>query len=244
MSTAVLTKRIAEASPGFIARMAGACEILEGLTSTFGQVIVVNKLVVHADAAATAANILAHETLFRLGFASALIGVAFHIAWTLLFYELFKPVNRSLSLLAAFVGLVGCSLLAFASLFYIAPLAVLGHSQYLGAFTLAHQQALALIFLNLNGQAFNIFLVFFGLRMLMTGYLIFRSTFLPRIFGVLLAIDGLGWMLYLDPPLANHLFMFIAIASALAEIPLPWWLLIRGVHVERWKEQAGEAGVI
>jgi hypothetical protein len=90
-------ERIAEASPRFKARMAGVFEVLEGMTSAFGQVFVLGRLVVFSDAAATAANILGHQPLFWLGFVSSLIGVACHIAWTLLFYELFKPVNRSLS---------------------------------------------------------------------------------------------------------------------------------------------------
>src|ERR1700732_1922161 len=98
-----MSERIVEASPRFKARMAGVCQLLEALTATFVQVIIRDKLVVAGNAAATAANILGHEPLFWLGFASSLIGVAFHIAWTVLMYELLKPVNRSLSLLAAFV---------------------------------------------------------------------------------------------------------------------------------------------
>ncbi len=233
-----MMERVAEASPRFKARVAGVFEALEGLTSAFGQVVVLGRLVVFSDAAATAANILGHERLFWLGFASSLIGVAFHIAWTLLFYDLFKPVNRSLSLLAAFVGLVVCAIQALTGLFYLAPLLILQGGNSVSAFTAQQLQALALIFLKLNAYAFDIDLVFFGLWCVLTGYLIFRSTFLPRILAVLLAIDGLGWMTYLYPPLAYHLFPFIAAASALAELPLQLWLLVVGVNDQRWKEQA------
>ncbi len=237
-----MMERIAEASPRFKARMAGVFEALEGLTSAFGQVIVLGRLVVAGNAAATAANILGHERLFWLGFASSLIGVAFHIAWALLFYELLKPVNRSLSLLAAFVGLVVCAMQALTSLLYLAPLLILQGGSSLSAFTAEQSQALALIFLKLNTYAFDIDLVFFGLWCVLTGYLIFRSTFLPRVLGALLAIDGLGWVTYLYPPLAYRLFPFIAAASGLAEIPLELWLLVMGVNVQRWKEQASAAG--
>jgi hypothetical protein len=232
-------ERIAEASPRFKARMAGVFEVLEGMTSAFGQVFVLGRLVVFSDAAATAANILGHQPLFWLGFVSSLIGVACHIAWTLLFYELFKPVNRSLSLLAAFVGLVVCGLQALTSLLYLAPLLILQGGSSVSAFTAEQLQALALIFLKLNAYAFEIDLVFFGFWCVLAGYLIFRSTFLPRILGVLLAIDGLGWATYMYPPMANHLFPFIAAASALAEIPLQLWLVVMGVNPQRWKEQAG-----
>jgi hypothetical protein len=95
----------------------------------------------------------------------------------------------------------------------------------------------------LNSYAFDIYLVFFGFWCVLIGYLIFRSTFMPRILGVLLAISGLGWMIYLSPPLAHRLFPFIAAASALGEIPLELWLIVMGVNVQRWNEQASAAGV-
>ena len=104
-----MMEQMAEASPRLKARMAGAFQLLEALTAGFGQVIVLDRLVVAGNAAATAANILGHERLFWLGFASSLIGVAFHIAWALLIHVLLKPVNRSLSLLAAFFVLVSCA---------------------------------------------------------------------------------------------------------------------------------------
>src|ERR1700736_5613729 len=107
-----MAERIAQASPRFKARLAGVCQLMEALTAAFGTVIVPGRLVVAGNAAATAANILGHERLFWLGFASSLIEVAFHIAWALLLYELLKPVNRSVSLLAAFVILVGCAIQA------------------------------------------------------------------------------------------------------------------------------------
>jgi hypothetical protein len=237
-----MTERIAAARPRSKARLAGVFEALEGLTSSFGQVFVLGRLAVSGNAAATAANILGHQQLFWFGFTSSVLGVAFHIAWALLFYELLRPVNRSVSLLAAFVILVGCAMQALTSLLYLAPLLILTGGSSVSAFTVEQLQSLAVVFLKLNGIAFDIDLVFFGLWCVLTGYLIFRSTFLPRILGVLLAIDGMGWMLYLSPPLAVRLFPFIAAASGLAEIPLQLWLLIAGVNAERWKEQARGAG--
>jgi hypothetical protein len=238
-----VTKRMAEWSPRFKARLAGVFEALEGAGSAGGQVAIRGSLVVTGNAAATATNILGHEQLFLLGFASSLIAVAFHLVWAFLFYNLFKPVNRSISLLATFVILVGCAVQALTSLLYLAPLLILQDGSALSAFTPHQLQALALVFLNVNEQAFDVYLVFFGLWCVLIGYLIFRSTFLPRIIGVLLAIDGVGWMLYLWPPLANQLFPLIAVASGLAEIPLMLWLLVVGVNAERWKEQEAAAGV-
>jgi len=231
-----------ELSPRAKARLAGVFEALEGLTSAFGQVNVLGSLIVVGNATATAANILKHETLFRLGFASSLIGVVFHLGWAFLFYQLFRPVNRSVSFCAVLVILVGCAIQAVAALLYLAPLLVLTAGSSLSALTQPQLQALAYMFLKLNGLAFDSYLVFFGLWCVLTGYLIFRSSFLPRILGVLLAIDGLGWMTFMSPPLGHYLFPAIAVASGLAEIPLQLWLLIFGVNNERWKAQAEGMG--
>jgi Domain of unknown function (DUF4386) len=237
-----MPERITEASPRFKARMAGVFQLLEAVTASFPGVFVLGRLVVDGNAAATAANIVGHERLYWLGFASSLIGVACHVAWALLMYELLKPVNKSLSLLAAFLVFVCCAMQALTSLFYLAPLLILQGGSPLSAFTAEQLQSLALMFLKLNQYAYNIDLVFFGLWCVLTGYLIFRSTFLPRILGVLLAISGLGWVIYLYPPLAYHLFIpYIASASALGEIPLEFWLIVMGVNVERWNEQASAA---
>ena len=236
-----MMERIAETSPRFKGRMAGVCQLMEAVTAAFGEVIIPGKLVVAGNAAATAANILGHEGLFWLGFVLSLIGVAFHIAWALLMYELLTPVSRSLSRLAAFVILVGCAIQALTALLYLAPLIVLQGGSSLSAFTPEQLQALALVFLRLNDYAFQIYLVFFGAWCLLVGYLIFRATFLPRILGVLLAISGLGWVTYLYPPLAHRVYPFIAAASALGEIPLELWLIVMGVNAQRWKEQASAA---
>ena len=241
MSAVVMAeRRAAEASPRIKARMAGVLYLLEGLPAVFQQVVI-SRLIVSGDAAATAANVQANELLFRVWFAAALLAVAFHIAYTVLFYDLFRPVNRTIALLAAAVSLVACALQASAALFQLAPLLVLGGGSSMGALTPGQVQALALLFFNLHTQAFNIYLIFFGFWLIPTGYLILRSTFFPRIIGVLLMLDGLGWVMFLWPPLATALYPVISVVAALGEIPLVLWLLVVGVNEQRWKEQASKA---
>lgn len=225
-------------SPRARARLAGLFEALEGLTSVVGQQYVLTKLVVHGDAAATARNIEAHEAFFRLGFASSVAAVAFHIAWVYLFYQLFRPVNRTLSALSLLIIVAGCGVQAVAAILYGAPLAVLQGVHSLSGLSADQSQGLVLAFLNLNFEAFNTYLVFFGFWCVLAGYLIARSTFMPRILGLLLMLDGLGWSLFLWPPLATFLFPAIAVASGLAEAPLQLWLLAFGVDPRRWEEQA------
>ena len=234
-----MTNRTLEASPRPKARIAGVFYLLTFLTG--GAAVPSFRLVVSGDAAATATNILAHEALFRLGFAALLINVACYIAVTLLFYDLFKPVNRSLSLCAAFFSLVGCAIQAVSSVFFLAPLVVLGGVPYLNVFKVEQLRALALLFFEFYGQAYNIGFVFFGFYCFLIGYLIFKSTFLPRIVGVLMACAGLAWLTFLSPPLANYLSPYNLAVGALAELSLTLWLLVMGVNVERWREQASAA---
>jgi hypothetical protein len=194
------------------------------------------------DAAATATNILGHRSLFQLGFAVYMIEMACQIVITALFYDLLKPAGRSISLVAAFLGLTGCIIKTVSRLFFIAPLFVLGGAHYLSAFNPQQLQALALLFLKVNDHGAGIALVFFGFYALLTGYLILKSTFLPRILGMVSIFGGLGWLTFLYPPLGYRLFPYVALFGLLGATALILWLLVRGVNEQRWKEQADAAG--
>lgn len=122
---------------------------------------------------------------------------------TLLFYHIFKPVNRSLSLLAAILSLAGCV------------------SGALGAFQLAPSPIHPL--------------VFFGWYCLLIGYLIVRSTFLPRILGGLMALGGLGWLTFLSPALAERLSPYNLAPGIIGEGVLALWLVAVGVNAQRWR---------
>ena len=144
-------ERITKMSPRFQARMAGVSYLLGSLTSVFGQMVILGMLVVSGSATATAANILSHESLFRL--------------------------------------------------------------------------------------------VFFGFWCVLIGYLIFRSTFLPRIIGLLMMLAGLSYIMFLSPPLVRYLQPYILFFPGVGQISLTLWLLVMGVNVQRWKEQASAAAV-
>jgi hypothetical protein len=242
MSTDVMKEPITEASPRLMARITGVFYLLTILTGIFAQGFVSGRLVVDGDAAATATNILTHRGLFQLGFAVYLIEMACNIAMTALFYDLLKPAGRSVSLVAAFLGLAGCVIKTFSRVFFIAPLFVLGGAHYLSVFSAEHLQALALLFLKVNDHGAAMALVFFGFYALLTGYLIIRSTFLPRILGVMSVLGGLGWLSFLYPPLGYRLFPYIAAFGILGAVSLLLWLLVFGVNEQRWKEQASAAG--
>jgi hypothetical protein len=242
MSTADMTDRIVKVSPRFTARMAGVMYLLSIVTGVVAVFLVGGTLVVHGDAAATATNIQRHETVFRLSCASFLIGVVCYVAVTALLYTLLRPVNRTLSLLAVFFSLEGCAMWAAGSLFQFAALADLGGGESLSALTMAQAQAQTLTLLNLNDQALSIGIVFFGFYCLALGYLIFRSTFLPRLVGVLLALTGVAYLTYLYPPLEQALAPYLQVPSLLGEGSLTIWLVVMGVNAQRWQETVRAAG--
>ena len=237
-------ERISDASPRLKARVAGLFYLFTATTG-FG-VFVRGKLVVDSDAVATTTNILAHEPLFRLAFLADLLVNPCFVILTLLFYDLFKPVSRGVSLLAAFFSLAGCAIASVVCLFELAPLIVLGGGHNLSAFGVEQLQALALLFLKLHAQGVNISLIFFGSYCLLIGYLIFRSTFLPRILGALMAIAGLSYLTnsfatLLAPAVAAGLFPYILAPGGVAEVSLILWLLVIGVNASKWREQASTA---
>lgn len=240
MSTGAATDRTREASPHLKARIAGVFYLLTILTRIIAEAFVRNRLVVSDDAAATAANVLAHAPLWWWGFAADIVAFASYIALTALLYELFKPVNGSVSLVAAFFSLTASIVQALSSLFHLAPQFLLRGAPPLSGFTAEQLQSLALVFLKLRASAYhNIGLVFFGLYCLLVGILILRSTFLPRILGVLMALAGLSYVPLLSSPLAGSLQPYILVFPAVGQIALCLWLLAIGVNELRWKEQAG-----
>lgn len=235
-----MTEGLAKASPTTRARLTGVVYLLFFVTAILGALIApgISGPGATGDAVATANNIMAHQPSFRVGWALDLISTAFYVALMALFYQLFKPVSRTLALLGMVFGLVGCAVTAFGSLFQLAPLVVLGGSPYLSAFDARQLQALALLFLNLNLQVGYIALVFFGVFQIVLGYLIFRSAFLPRIIGAFVALAGLGWLTFLSPPLANQLLTPLEVLGIAAEASLMLWLLVMGVNAQRWRAWA------
>jgi hypothetical protein len=228
--------RPSEMSPQVYARIAALLYLVTIAAGITAQMVIGGKLIADGDAVTTANNILTHKDLFQLGFTVYLIEMACQIAQTVLFYILLKPVNRNIALLALVFSLVGCTIKTLSRLFYIAPLLVLGGSPYLNIFSSEQLQALSLLLLNINDQAAGIALAFFGISTLLNGYLILRSTFLPRILGVLSMLAGLGWLTFLYPPLGNQLFVYILLLGLLGSAAQILWLLARGVNVEEWNK--------
>ena len=244
MDTTITMGKIREASPRFQARMAGVFAWI-GTTEGFA-IWVRSRLVVDGDAATTAHNILAHERLYRWAIVGDVVSYVAFIIYTLLLYDLFRPVSRRLSLLAAVSNVVGAAIQLSIVVFLLAPLLVLEGARSPSAVNVAESQAL--MFLNSYDYGYAISMVPSGFWNILTGYLIFRSTFLPRILGVLLAISGFYYQVnnfaqFLYPAIAARLEPYVFVIG-MAELLLALWLVVMGVNEQRWKEQASAAGGI
>ena len=216
------------------ARAAGLAWLITFVTGAFAMYIG-GSFIVSGNPAATAANILANESAFRIGTAGNLVATVCYLLATILVYELLKPVNRTVSLVAALFSLLGCGLGALVGVLNFAPLGLLKGAAFLSVFTPEQLQALALSAFSLAARANEIGLVFFGLHIGLVGYLIIRSGLVPRAIGVLLLIGGLCYELnsfgsFLAAPFAKALFPFILLPAFVAELALLVWLLAKGVN--------------
>jgi hypothetical protein len=239
-----MRSRISALSPRLKARTAGVCYLFTIGVGAFDHLMVGGRLIVPGDAATTAHNILASASLYRVAFALDLIPV--YAVVTVLFYELFKPVNRSLSLLAAYFSLLGGAVGSAISVFQLAPLAVLGSAPYLRVFDAAQLQALALTFLNLHEIGFTVSLAFFGFYCFLLGWLIMASTFMPRVLGVLMAVGGMAYVTYsfayiVSPAIAASFLSYPLILGTIGEVALTLWLLMAGLNGQQWNAQAEAA---
>jgi hypothetical protein len=224
--------RTAELSPQVYARVAGLLYLLP--FEAFSLQYVPLRLIVPGDATATANNILANESLFRLGIVSHLIGQVVLILVVLLLYQLLKPVNKNMAVLMVIFNLVSVPLVMLNELNQFAILFLVHNPAGLPA---DQMHTLVSLFLNLHASGLNIVEIFWGLWLFPMGYLVFRSGFLPRIIGILLIIGCVGYLIQfavdlLFPSVSVNIYVFTSLGEAL----FPLWLLIRGVNVAQWEK--------
>ena len=236
---------VAGASPRGLARIAGALYLINIVGGAFAIGIVQARLF-SPDPAATAHNIQTHELLYRSGLAAHTVVTVTNVPLALIFYELFKVVNRRLALLDAFFVLVATAIEAAGLVNQFAPLVLLSSAPYANALPAAQLHALASLPWALSEASYDIYTVFFGLDILCLAYLVLQSRFLPRAIGVLLAIDGLAYLIYsftqiLAPGFATILVPWIQLPAPLGEGALSLWLLVLGVNTQRWTTTAATA---
>lgn len=220
------------------ARAAGFLFIVTIVAGGFGEGYVPGQLIVSGDAAATVANLQAHDGLFRLSFAAYLAEALCDIALALIFYVLLKPVSRGMALMAAFFGILSTALYAACEIFYFGlPHLLLSGAPYLDSFTPAQRDTLVLLSLKLFNYGAGLFLIFYGTAWIIRGWLMVRSGYFPKLLGFLMILGGLGFVaMTLTSVLApqyssNVMLMLIAPGGVL----LGLWLLVRGVDANKWQ---------
>jgi hypothetical protein len=190
-----MTAHIVEKSPLVRARVAGFLYLIVNLPAPFALVYLPSRLIVRGDAAATAGNILASESLFRVGILALLFNSIASIFLVLALYQLLKVVNRNTASLMVIFMLAAVPIAMFNELNNLAVLQLLSSADYLNVFRTDQLQALVYFFLRLHGQGLNIAQIFWGLWLFPMGYLVFKSGFLPRILGILLMIGCFGYVI-------------------------------------------------
>jgi hypothetical protein len=242
MSAISVSERIEEVSPRIKARIAGVLYLIMIVIGIFDEAFVKGIIIVPSDAAATAANLRSMESLWRFGIVGEMLMLLCAVVLAVILYDLLMPVNKNLALLATLFGMLATTVQAAYSLQLIEALFPLGTAAYLKAFTPEQLNALVSLSLKSHDVGFGIVLLFFGPFFLVSGFLIFRSTYFPRAIGILYQIAGLAYLtngvvLVLAPHFASRIFAIIALPAFVGETSFCLWLLFKGVNMEQWKAQ-------
>lgn len=235
------TSKIESIASTQAARIAGIGYVIVFLLGIFANFFAYENLIVPGNASSTFYNIIANESLFRFGVASWFIIIACDIivAWAL--YLFLKPINKDLALLAAWFRLIFVAILSSCFVNHFSILQLLSNADYLEAFESNQLHAQMMILLNAHKYGTHISFVFFGIHLFIIGYLIFKSSFIPRILGVMLIIASIGYLIdsfgnFLSSEYANNKTMFIvfvAIPAMISEFSLTLWLLIQGTRLPK-----------
>jgi hypothetical protein len=213
-------------------RFAGLLYLLVSIPGAFALVYVPDKLIVDGSATATAANIAASETLFRLGIAVQLISQALFIFVALALYDLLKGVNRRHASLMVTLIVVSIPIAFLNELNSLATLLLVRGADFVSTFEKPQRDALAMLFVNLHSRGFDVAGIFWGLWLFPLGLLVYRSRFLPRFLGVWLGLGGFAYVIMsltgvLLPQYHDRVFTY-GQPAFFGEVALMLWLIIKG----------------
>ena len=216
-------------------RVAGLLYLVAVLIGPIGLLYVPDRLIVSGNSAATADNLRSSEWLLRLGIASELVSHVVFIFAVLALFRLFKPVSPPHALSMLLLGAVISVPIAFVSVIHeLATLILVSGADFLSVFPRAQLDALAYFFLRLHGQGLMVASIFWGLWLFPFGALVIRSKFIPRLFGFLLMLAGVAYLAHAAAALLlpgyEPLVWKVASKLQIAELPIVFWLAIRGAR--------------
>ena len=238
-----MTTRTTKTSPRTYARVAGVLYLIIFILGPFAFFLGRTSVVVPGDATATAANVMASESVFRIGMVAESVIVLVEIVLAAILYVLLRPVSQPLSLAAAFARLAEAVVQAVNLLTSVPALLLLAGAGYLTVFEPDQLDALVLLFLDANAFGILVWGLLFGFHLLLLGYLVYKSGFWPKILGILLLIASIGYLAQsyghiLAPQYDDLLSTVVLVMTIPGELAFTVWLLWKGVDVERWEERA------
>ncbi len=224
------------------ARFAGLLYLLITVAAIVAHIYMPSQLIVPNDAATTVENIQNSQVFFRIGgVGSELIILLSEVILSIVLYVIFKPVSKSISLLATVSRLIMTTVHGMNLINYFFVITLLGGAGYLSAFSAEQIQSLTMLFLDAHSFGFTIGIAFLVIHVLLLGYLIIKSGYIPKLFGVLFLAAGVGYLfdsfaLLLSPSYTTTPGIIAAVIS-ISEIAFPIWLLIKGVKKEAWEKK-------
>jgi cbb3-type cytochrome oxidase subunit 3 len=224
------------------ARIAGTIYLSMVLVAPFAMLYVPGKLIVRDNAAATAENVLAHETMFRLSIFGDLISHVIFICLGVALYRLLSSVNKTWAMLMVALVSVSAAVGFLDTLNNIAAVIFFRGAEFLSVFDKAQRDALGMFFIKLHTQGIFIDEIFWGVWLFPFGLLVFRSRFLPRILGIWLIVACFGYVALsaiaiFSPADYEAAFKWLQPAF-FAELAMMLWLLIRGANVKALPAEA------
>lgn len=233
---------VREMSPSAYARFAGVLYLIITVAAIFAHIVIPDQFIVAGDAATTAANIAANNPTFRLGtVGSELVILLSEIVLSVVLYVLLKPVNKTLSLVAAVSRLAMTTIHGLNLLNYYFVFQLLNGADFLTAFDPEQVNALVTLFLDAHSIGFTIGIAFLVPHVLILGYLIVQSGYFSKALGFLFIAAGIGYLFDATGLLLVSSYTttpsLIAMVIAVAEIAFPIWLLVKGVNMDRWQNR-------
>lgn len=226
------------------AKSAGLLYLLIAISGGFSIGYMPSVIIAPGDAATTAQNMMNHLGLFRLGILCDIVVLLFEVILTVILYRLFKPVNQTIAMIAAFSRLAMSIVMGLNLLNYLIPFQLLNGTDNLGAFEIDQLQSLALVFLDAHEYGVYIWGLFFGLHLVALGYLVFKSGYFPKVLGLLMGIGSFGYSLESIGEITlinNEIFSMLVIALlvivTVGELSFTFWLLIKGLNMEAWNKE-------
>lgn len=230
---------ITEKTPQFYAKVIGFGLLLMALLALFANFFVIESFIIPGDAAATVTNLTDNELLFRLAIASFVIVLVLDVIISWALYILLRRVNKSFALLAALFRLTYTAIFTASIFNFVSVLELINEASYLMLLETNQLHAQVMLLIDAFRNGWLIGLVFFGVHLLLIGYLVFKSGFMPKLLGILVILAGLGYLIdsFAKIILSNYtdfetmFILIVAIPGAIGELALAIWLLVKGKKI-------------